>query len=98
MWPNTRLCNGRSGNLLEPSESTHMKPMSVFYHIWSPAGTDLWQFIVDEQLKRLYRHGIHAHADIYCAISGPLAFASISNLSTLYRTQVSLTHSINPQC
>ena len=50
-----------------------MKPMSVFYHIWSPAQTQLWQFIVDEQLKRLYRHGIHVHADMYCAISGPLA-------------------------
>lgn len=50
-----------------------MKPLSIFYHIWSPDQTDLWQFIVDEQLKRLYRHHLHLSADIYCAISGPLA-------------------------
>jgi len=57
--------------------------LSVFYHIWSPADTDLWKFLVDEQIKRLYRSMLHLHADIYCAISGPSA-QHISNFVSLY--------------
>lgn len=50
-----------------------MKSISIFYHIWSPANTDYWRFLVDEQLKRLYNHKLDKHANIYCAISGPSA-------------------------
>jgi len=57
--------------------------ISVFYHIWSPADTELWNFLVDEQIKRLYRSTLHLHADIYCAISGPSAH-QISNFVSLY--------------
>lgn len=50
-----------------------MNNFSIFYHIWSPANTDLWKFIVDEQLKRLYLNNLNEFIDIYCTISGPQA-------------------------
>jgi len=47
-----------------------MRPLAVFYHIWSPPHTDIWKMLVDEQLKLLQRCGLHEHADIACCISG----------------------------
>jgi hypothetical protein len=41
-----------------------MKPLAVFYHIWSPPRTDIWKILVDEQLKLVQRCGLHEHADI----------------------------------
>ena len=52
---------------------TMTKNLSVYYHIWSPGGTDLWKLMVDEQLKRIYRNGLTESASIYCAINGPQA-------------------------
>ncbi len=48
-----------------------MKRLAVFYHIWSPANTDVWKLLVDEQLKLIQHCGLHEQADIACCISGP---------------------------
>ena len=48
-----------------------MKPLAVFYHIWSPPRTDIWKILVDEQLKLIERCGLHERADVACCISGP---------------------------
>jgi hypothetical protein len=47
------------------------RPYALFYHIWCPAGTDIWRLLVDEQLKRIRRSGLPFHADIFCCITGP---------------------------
>ena len=49
------------------------KKLSLYYHIWSPSGSDLWKLMVDEQLKRIYRSNLTEKASIYCAINGPQA-------------------------
>jgi hypothetical protein len=59
------------------------KNFSVYYHIWSPPGTDLWKLMVDEQLKRLMKSGILKYANVKCGISGPQAF-EIVNFVSLY--------------
>ena len=46
---------------------------TVYYHIWSPADTDLWKIMVDDQIKRLYRSGLPEVATVKCAINGPQA-------------------------
>lgn len=45
--------------------------IAVFYHVWAPAGTNIWNLLVDEQLKRVQRAGLVDIADIFCCISGP---------------------------
>ena len=47
------------------------KLLAVFYHIWCPAGTDMWRLLVDEQVKRLQRSGLPCNADVFCCITGP---------------------------
>jgi hypothetical protein len=47
------------------------KPIGLFYHIWCPAGTDIWRILVDEQIKRIDRSGLRSRAGIHCCISGP---------------------------
>jgi hypothetical protein len=47
-----------------------MKPLVMFYHIWSPPRTDIWKILVDEQLKLVQRCGLHEQAEIACCISG----------------------------
>ena len=59
------------------------KNLSVYYHIWSPANTDLWRLMVDEQLKRIYRSGLPEKANIKCGINGPKAY-EIANFVSLY--------------
>jgi len=44
--------------------------LSIYYHIWSPPNSDLWRFLIDEQLKRIYRSDILNKAQFYCGISG----------------------------
>lgn len=46
------------------------KKLSLYYHIWSPDGTDMWKLMVDEQLKRIYRNGILDEVKVYCGIIG----------------------------
>lgn len=47
------------------------KRYAVFYHIWAPAGTDIWRLLVDEQCKRLEKTGLRYNADVFCCITGP---------------------------
>ena len=47
------------------------KRYAVFYHVWSPGGTDIWRLLVDEQLKRLVKSGLPYNADVFCCITGP---------------------------
>jgi hypothetical protein len=47
-----------------------MANLALFYHVWSPPHTQLWRFLVDEQLKRIARNGIHNVCDIYCCAAG----------------------------
>jgi len=56
---------------------------TVYYHIWSPADTDLWKIMVDEQIKRLYRSGLPEVATVKCAINGPQA-SRIKQFVSLY--------------
>ena len=42
----------------------------VYYHIWTPADTDLWKIMVDDQIKRLYVSGLPEVATIKCTING----------------------------
>ena len=56
---------------------------NVYYHIWSPADTDLWKIIVDEQIKRLYRSGLPEVSTVKCAINGPQA-SRIKQFVSLY--------------
>ena len=46
------------------------RELAVFYHIWSPPNTYVWRFLVDEQIKRIFRSGLPNVADIFCCISG----------------------------
>jgi len=57
--------------------------VNVYYHIWSPADTDLWKIMVDEQIKRLYRSGLTEVATVKCAINGPQA-SRIKQFVSLY--------------
>ena len=59
------------------------KNLAVFYHIWSPDGTDLWKFIVDEQIKRLLKSELTAESKVFCTISGAQA-AKIEKFVSLY--------------
>ena len=56
---------------------------TVYYHIWSPADTDLWKIMVDEQIKRLYRSKLPEIATVKCAINGPQA-SRIKQFVSLY--------------
>ena len=47
------------------------KRYAIFYHIWSPAGTDIWRLLVDEQIKRIVKSGLPYNADVFCCITGP---------------------------
>jgi len=49
------------------------RKLSVYYHIWSPDGTDLWRFLVDEQLKRICRSQLPENATVHGVITGPQA-------------------------
>ena len=59
------------------------KNLAVFYHIWSPDGTDLWKFIVDEQIKRLLKSELTAESKVFCTISGAQA-EKIKRFVSLY--------------
>jgi hypothetical protein len=48
-----------------------MSALAVFYHIWSPAETDVWRLLVDEQLKKIESVGLHRQAKVACCIAGP---------------------------
>jgi hypothetical protein len=45
--------------------------IGVYYHVWSPIGTDVWRLLVDEQLKRLYMSGLPSQAIVNCLVNGP---------------------------
>jgi hypothetical protein len=47
------------------------KRYALFYHIWSPGGSDIWRLLVDEQIKRIVKSGIHHNADVFCCVTGP---------------------------
>ena len=57
--------------------------VNIYYHIWSPADTDLWKIMVDEQIKRLYRSGLTKVATVKCAINGSQA-SRIKEFVSLY--------------
>jgi hypothetical protein len=46
------------------------KQFALFYHVWSPADSTVCRFVVDEQLKRIFRSGLPNAADIICYVSG----------------------------
>ncbi len=48
-----------------------LKRYAIFYHVWSPAGSDIWRLLVDEQLKRIFKSGLSFNADVFCCITGP---------------------------
>jgi hypothetical protein len=45
------------------------KPFALFYHIWCPS-LPVCRFLVDEQLKRIFRSGLPNNADVIACISG----------------------------
>lgn len=51
-----------------------IKDLAVYYHIWSPADTDIWKLMVDEQIKKLHESKIINRANLYCCINGVLAY------------------------
>jgi hypothetical protein len=46
------------------------KHLAVYYHIWSPPRSAVWRFLVDEQLKHIFRSGVAPFAHIRCCITG----------------------------
>jgi hypothetical protein len=46
------------------------KDIAVFYHIWTSNDAYVARFLVDEQIKRLIRAGLHETADVYCCVTG----------------------------
>ena len=56
---------------------------TVYYHIWTPADTDLWKIMVDDQIKRLYVSGLPEVATIKCTINGAQA-SRIKQFVSLY--------------
>lgn len=48
------------------------KNFALYYHAWVPNGSDqLGLFIVDEQIKRIIRSGLHDICDVRCCLASP---------------------------
>lgn len=51
--------------------------------MWSPAGSDAWRLLVDEQLRRVQASGCLSECDFKCVITGP-QHESIKEFVSLY--------------
>ncbi len=56
--------------------------ITIYYHIWAPQ-SDVLSLLIDEQIKRLIRAGLHKKALVLCTISGP-GFDIAIELISLY--------------
>lgn len=68
----TLPCNGmnfRRFSTFRNRNQIMSNEIQVFYHIWNPAGGTIWQFLVDEQIKRLFLSGLPNQARIRCSIT-----------------------------
>ncbi len=55
----------------------------MFYHVWCPVESTSAKLLIDEQLKRVARSGLHNHADVFCCVAGD-AFQSALDFIARY--------------